>query len=141
MATVYVLTQGSYSDYQIVGVFSTEEGARRAASELAQEQYVEVNDLETYELDEKADWTYRTTYQSWIDHEGAIVRRDSRQKFAGNGGNAFAYTNPRGIIACGKSGLSPDHADKLAIEGRQFWLRELADRPAALRAAPPDANP
>lgn len=45
MTKVYVLTDGSYSDYHIIGVFSTEKAGIKAQKEFG-------GDFEEYELDE-----------------------------------------------------------------------------------------
>ena len=48
MVRVYVLTEGSYSDYQIIGVFSTKDKAKEA--QLQHKVYGE-SDIEEYNLD------------------------------------------------------------------------------------------
>lgn len=45
MSTIYVLTDGIYSDYHIIGVFSSEEAGEKAKAEFG-------GDFEEYNLDE-----------------------------------------------------------------------------------------
>ncbi len=45
-----MITQGSYSDYSVVGIFSTKEKAQRALDSLP--IYGKNNDVDEYELDE-----------------------------------------------------------------------------------------
>lgn len=47
MTKVYVLTSGSYSDYHIIGIFSTKERAEFISKKLDSN-----NEIEEYELDE-----------------------------------------------------------------------------------------
>lgn len=49
MSTIYVVTQGDYSDYHICGVYSTEENATRAAELFSRAN--QACDVEEYELD------------------------------------------------------------------------------------------
>lgn len=50
MTTIYVVTRGSYSDYQIVGVFSTKEKAEAFTEFYPKTGYNGLNDIEEYEL-------------------------------------------------------------------------------------------
>ena len=49
MKDIYVLTQGKYADYMIVGIYSTKELAEEAQ---AQYEHREWTRIETYPLDE-----------------------------------------------------------------------------------------
>lgn len=50
MAKIFVITKGSYSDYSIVGMFSTKEKAQQALDVLS--IYDKNDNIEEYELDE-----------------------------------------------------------------------------------------
>jgi hypothetical protein len=52
MSKAYVVTQGAYSDYHIVGVFTTEENAKIYADRINAGQPYSSADIEEYELDE-----------------------------------------------------------------------------------------
>ena len=49
MKDIYVLTQGEYAEYMIVGIYSTKELAEEAQSQY---EYGEWTQIETYPLDE-----------------------------------------------------------------------------------------
>lgn len=49
MKDIYVLTQGEYADYMIVGIYSTKELAEEAQSKY---EFSEWTQVETYPLDE-----------------------------------------------------------------------------------------
>jgi hypothetical protein len=74
MAKVYLVSEGSYSDYHICGVFSTEEKARAAMELLAD------GDMEEFELDPVSPHPPGMKYwsvQMHADGNVASLRQDS----------------------------------------------------------------
>ena len=117
---VYILTAWSYSDYHIVGVFSTMEAAEACMSEK-----LDHNDPEEYELDELVGHVAGPTWDVHVAnpsgsiriylgdceltdlrHPTACVTRENRQ--------GWTVTSP----------ISEEHAIKVATELRQQLLRE-----------------
>lgn len=64
MKKIYVLTQGSYSDYSIVGIFSTRQKAEEFRT-LVKPGYDGYNDLEEWTLDPDAPEKIRHGYSIW----------------------------------------------------------------------------
>lgn len=124
---VFILTRGSYSDYQIIGVFSTFELANHAKAILNES---EINDPEEFELDPpyqpEKDFTLGNTYKVTIyKNNGEIF------KWANYLNLQNVYRHPTDCIiriysneiwVC--SPISFEHAEKVAIEQRQKYLRE-----------------
>ncbi|PKL76789.1 MAG: hypothetical protein CVV27_08445 [Candidatus Melainabacteria bacterium HGW-Melainabacteria-1] len=128
---VYVVTSGEYSDYQIHGVFSTEE--------LAQD-YIDLcrtAGIWRYEDSDIEEWPLntlkaQTRYRAWVrlesgEHHGAVETTTSadggelpghvmENVYAGNPGK-------RTDIVCGM-GASPDAAIKSALDHRAKILAE-----------------
>ena len=132
-ATVYVVTSGSYSDYGIRAIFSTQE--------LAQAYIDKANAAETY-------WASDTTIEEWpLDGEaeaklftrwkvgmllddGSVKEGPCESQEFGHpeskieqyGNTSPCYAN-RPIVRV-VSVKSAQHALKMAAEARQKWLRE-----------------
>ena len=51
MSTVWLVTKGCYSDYRLVGVFSSKENAKKYMRAFPHDGYDGYNDIEEYELD------------------------------------------------------------------------------------------
>jgi hypothetical protein len=126
---IFIVTSGEYSDYHIEGVFSTKKLAEEFVATLSRDARVE-----EYALDEKVGWAYATVHQVYIDLETGDIASTTHQypmlcapRFAkfevptyrvNWGDNTFR------TCGIGKSVVSRDHAIKIAVEGRQKWLRE-----------------
>jgi hypothetical protein len=143
MDKVYVVTSGSYSEYGIRGVFSSRKLAKVAISTAqglkdedgdslvywASDTYIEewaLNDLLQYRV--QKEWTC-----GLLLDDGSIVepkRHHSRliweSPFRGEVvqcGVKVPFYNNRPIVRT-RSTVSQKHAEKLAVEARQKWLRE-----------------
>lgn len=135
---VYVLTQGCYSDYSIVGVFSSREKVREywAHRYSESESPLDENDIEEWSIDE---WLAASWHDVWYarlnlyDGRGdAYFKADDKAPASGQEFDVpqnsvevvtFNYGQAtRWIYA--KSVVSAQHAQKLAVEGRQAWLRD-----------------
>ena len=127
MTTVYLLTTGDYSDYTVVGAFSTEALAKEAAAKY-DEDCTEVEPVELDVLDTSGRWldyqchldvtgSQKYAGQKWRDTEdmGMIVRR--------SGMKGFGCFGPPFV---GHSDRSAEDAHRLASEARQEWLRRKA---------------
>lgn len=127
MKTVFVVTSGSYSDYQLRGIFSTEEKANEFIdrARASEDCYFRsnLNEIEERDIDSALE---ERQYQRWIVYinlrTGALVR----------GGDDSMWGSPRSlqfvddVEACGISHKSAGHALKLAAEARQEHLRKSA---------------
>lgn len=73
MTTVYVVTQGSYSDYHIVGIYSTREVAEAAAG--AETSYRGKPQIEEFDLDPFAEQLHQglRRFKVAMDREGKSV--------------------------------------------------------------------
>lgn len=76
VSKVFVITKGSYSDYTIVGIYSTSKGAQRAISLLNIE---DVNEIEEYELNELDPLVnkFARGYRIWwvsMQRDGTVAR-------------------------------------------------------------------
>ena len=128
MKSVYVVTEGEYSDYGIVGIFSTTD----LAIEFIQKRgSTRSTTVQKWEIDEKVRHVVKNEYSSKIDFiTGEIVERDVSQQFVSPHERAMEttlsqwYGDETYRYSRTLSYQSPEHADKLAIELRQKFLRE-----------------
>ena len=124
-ATVYVLTEGCYSDHHVVAVFSTRE-AVEAFMERAKVAN-EWNDyaFDEYTLDDYATMTVSRYWECIIRLEDGVICDELAHH-----GRTEHRIGERGTVevdsdkAWAKSYVSAEHARKLAVEARQKWLRE-----------------
>jgi hypothetical protein len=116
---IFIVTSGEYSDYHIEGVFSTKKLAEEFAAKGS-------GNVEEYDLDARTKDQVREVFCVEIDlHTGEINREDSVERLCGDRYtevNIYGYPSRSRIIA--GSVVSRDHAIKIAVEGRQKWLRE-----------------
>lgn len=120
MTAIYLVTDGEYSDYRVMGAFSTPEKAQA---------YVDANggEFEAMVLDEQEGAAPRPWFRSSIDLKtGEITHRwvDTATKKPQDSESCIYGTSGR---AGGHSAISQDHADKLAVEVRQAWLRRVTE--------------
>ena len=119
--TVYIVTEGTYSDYHIEGAFSSRKRAEEYIKIHLSDKYREEVSIDEYELDEELEKSYRTIYRvRVIYHDGRVDREWEDQGYFKDN-----YSNKKllGAVALGESVISKEHALKLAIEARQEWLR------------------
>ena len=74
MTTVYVVTEGSYSDYHIIGVFSEESVAEQLAERWG-------CDVKEYELDSLAQLIEKPMYGITMLRDGAIIHAGKSNHF------------------------------------------------------------
>jgi hypothetical protein len=124
---VYILTKGEYSEYKIIGAFSTLELANNAKAILND---YDVNDPGEYELDlpyqPEKDFELGDTYKVTI-----FMKSGETFKWADNYNLHNVYRHPSDCVIkihtneiWVRSPISAEHAEKVAIEQRQKHLRE-----------------
>src|SRR5436190_8000413 len=119
--TIYIVTEGTYSDYHIEGAFSSRERADEYVKIREGEKYRYEVSVEEYELDEELKKSYITIYKIRVLlHDGRVDKEwEDRGYFKDNYSNKVIFRTE----AIGESVISKEHALKLAIEARQEWLR------------------
>ena len=123
--TVYVVTQGQYSDYLIEGVFSN----RDLADEYVKQAHLEglgERSIEEWTLDELAGKTYRQWFWVTMDMDGTILEENGTQFWLGSQRESKVHMNLSGTTIYAKSTVSMEHARKVAAEKRQSELRSRA---------------
>ncbi len=148
MSEVYVVTSGSYSDYGIRGIFSTKKNAdefiERAGAlkdddgDRLEYWSGDVNGVEIWELDAALkNKRMRIWTCGMLLDDGAIVEPKIewseitweppfRSRVIQYGTKVPAYSN-RPIVRI-ESAVSQAHANKVAAEKRQEWLRRKESR-------------
>jgi len=126
MASVFIVTQGSYSDYSILAVFGDEHEAEEFASR--QKSWAGDNaEVEEWELDRWKEAVEKDTWQATIDLKSGELTRTGFpvKQYVPQGCTCWErYHNKQlGTITL-TSTVDFDHADKLAVEARQAYLRE-----------------
>lgn len=122
----YVVTSGSYSDYSIRGVFSSQEKAEAYIRERGTVPHYDLAEIEEWEIDAEEAALVTDVYSVMIHADGSLFPppypRHSTQlikpgqlKSSGGCGNGCFFAN---------STESAEHALKLAAECRQAYLRE-----------------
>lgn len=123
--TVYVVTEGEYSDYHICGVFSTQEKADAyvAAATTTHSQ----PRIETFELDTLIPPKSGRVYYAVINNaDGSIYRQFEYVEIIEDGRRSWTeeWGSNKTLAA---STVSADHACKVAVEARQADLRKELD--------------
>lgn len=131
MTTVFIVTEGDYSDYRIRSVFSTRELAEAHISNRQPN-----GEIEEWAVDCERDAVERTLYMVTIGEDGNVLHKSDTSCFDS------VMVNPASGIKsqqkefnsyhkkwyfAGHSFQSHDHAQKLAVECRQAWLREQTE--------------
>jgi hypothetical protein len=124
MSKVYVLTEGEFSDYRIVAVFSTREGAEKV---LAGYPYTCI-EIDEWTLDAIAEHEWGMTWYATINlSEGEAHRYYERQGFRHPTAVTVDFYRPADDAPFStiqvRSPVSAEHAMKVAAEKRQEWLR------------------
>jgi hypothetical protein len=139
---VYIITSGSYSDYGIHGVSLSKKKARAAIdkAKAADEYWACDADIEEWEADEvlqRENQTYWACGMLLDDgsvvepraegYQSTIFDKPFRSRIEQYGVKVPFYNN-RPIVRT-RSTVSAKHALKVAVEARQKWLREKAEKP------------
>lgn len=107
MKTIYVLTEGSYSDYHIIGVYSTKELAQEAKS------LHPYSVIEEYALDNIPDHPPGMTAWSVKITDGTIYYCDQFNPFGIEVPREFEYNNSY-CVYCWAT--DKEHAEKIALD-------------------------
>jgi hypothetical protein len=126
MAKVFVVTEGEYSDYHIVAVFST----RKKAKEFAPAADGGSVRIETYEIDAPPKrgrkllfvHTVHIGIYTGILSDYSKCSAERPQRWSDISEPFKSWSNVELIRV--SSAVSKEHAEKLAIEARQKFLRE-----------------
>lgn len=131
---IFIVTSGSYSDYHIDKVCSTEDKAKdyilsQTDQDDSTEERVKEYNVEVFEVDEKyVTLKYVTIYSvelflstGNLDNKWSY-RTSTSLKFRGEW-SIFNNCSDYGKVR-GDSLVSMEHALKVAAEGRQYWLRD-----------------
>ena len=139
MSKLYAVTEGCYSDYTIVGLFSNKAEAEKCrdlkngVSNVYNDAHIEVYQDGVWEDMNKV---LRTLYSTNLDlDDGSVLREETEVKLAaenaripsyGSSGATTLYLRSFGrdrkAFAYGNSYVSKEHAHKLAVEARQAWI-------------------
>ena len=139
MSKLYAVTEGCYSDYTIVGLFSNKAEAEKCrdlkngVSNVYNDAHIEVYQDGVWEDMNKV---LRTLYSTNLDlDDGSVLREETEVNLAaenaripsyGSSGTTTLYLRSFGgdgkAFAYGKSYVSKEHAHKLAVEARQAWI-------------------
>lgn len=138
---VYLVSKGEYSDWQIVGVFSTLEkaeaflvAAKGANPDKQKWDHSKYNDVEEWEVDEIEDPVVKPVWKAFycladipsMNLSRGEVRACSEPERLLVGGKFRGNVTRDNTYATAKSAISREHAVKLAVEDYQAWLREQA---------------
>lgn len=132
---VYVVTSGEYSDYRIVGIYSTEDKAQRVMD--ADRGDIDLYDeyrIEEWDIDEidHSEYVLKTGYYARIKTEnGDIYDSGQFERYVKPNARigsswddipdwSYKYNHTQTAV----SYISSEHAVKLAVEYRQTWLRK-----------------
>jgi hypothetical protein len=120
--TVYVVTSGTYSDYRIDGLFSTQEAAETYAKQIESHEHPSV---EEYELDSEVGKFRQNVYHVHLNASTGdlLYNYHNDQLVAPHFTRSYTF----GGVSHGDSVVSAEHALKLAAEARQKHLREQAE--------------
>lgn len=130
---VWVVETGCYSDRTVRGIFSTRAKAQQYINRCRESlecYYTDFNEIQGWILDEPLKEREYTRWGVGIMLDtGSLETREYKQQMWGIPHSGFivwenipAY-NGRGAVRA-ESCRSAAHALKLAVEGRQQWLRE-----------------
>lgn len=140
---VFLVTSGSYSDYRIDAIFST----RKLADQFIKTKtnspededgdrsyYSDFNNIQEWTIDDLANARWRKTWSAGILLDTGEIKELSRsngEEFTTNKQRGHIYQEAVAVPAYGHrlvtrtvSYVSAGHAEKLAIEARQNWLRK-----------------
>ena len=123
---VYVLTSGLYEEYRIEGVFSTRENCEAARAKF---EGAELHDPQEYECDELMKPEYKMVYGAKIDLETGEISsgwksgpRLTDPEVCTVQVHGVRSWLPNAIYV--DSPVSASHAEKVAVQQREQWLRD-----------------
>jgi hypothetical protein len=119
MSKVIVLTSGEYSAYSISGVFSSLEKAREYANRRNPKELSW--NFEEYEIDAGEKELMYTFYRAVINIEDGSIWEHGKIERWGIPSNVIRDEGTKIIEV--ESSISQEHANKLAVEARQAYLR------------------
>jgi hypothetical protein len=128
---VYVVTEGSYSDFHVSAIFSSREKAVEYMGGFPDQ----FNGIEEYELDAEPPRVMSRCWHAHLRLDGSLympqsdgvedVEEECRHGERGRGWTTVQNYYPKTLNWFnGKSYVSAEHAMKLAVEQRQKALRE-----------------
>lgn len=135
MSKVFIVTTGEYSDYRIVGVFSSREKALEFCPAAASDAETKIEEYAMDIIDRDAadgeEGTLQTTYRVYLKLDsGDLDIEDHRDEIHPAGWcqasstSVPQYGTANRVTVLGESTISRDHALKLAAEHRQLVLRQ-----------------
>lgn len=131
MKKVYVLTKGCYSDYSIVGIFSTKEKLEEYKKYIPNNDY---NDIEEYEINPNKPSLIKRGYSYWQvfmlkdGHVEKVSRIDNYYKdnnsyvWKRSKAPAYANTNTPDVLVSGCWARNEKHAIKITNEKRALYI-------------------
>ena len=134
MKEIYLVTCGSYSDYKVLGVFSSEKLANSWKEQHQKTGYPYDYQIEVYPLDSELP-KLKSWWRSTVNIvTGEIVQRESKYHIEDNGWDITLGNNLLDhYYNCQTKSIpneftfhsykSQEHADKIAIENHQKFLR------------------
>lgn len=129
---VYLVSRGTYSDYEILGVFSTNARAQEYIDNRARADRGGGCGIKTYVLDEGLKERLYMVWSTSIElSTGALISRGTtaltpRQRWGLP--KSETYLDGEARVVTARSHKSAAHALKLAVEVRQAWLRERVNK-------------
>lgn len=133
---VYVLSYGEYSGWHIEGIFSSLEALEKGKAKLIGDGKDVYNDPDEYELDEIFDHEAGPTFVASIKCEtgelfNLLRLDDNRLRHPKRCYVDVWHANYKEWIIRVISPVSAEHANKVAVEKRQEWLRVHSISPKA----------
>jgi hypothetical protein len=121
MKTIYILTQGSYSDYRIVATFSTKELAEEAKKHCPY-SVIKEYEMDALEIPEHPPghtaWMVpinaKTNAINWVNQENSLDGFNPRETY-------YEYAN-RFVVNCWAR--DKEHAEKIALDKFYQWKWE-----------------
>jgi len=149
--TAYLVTEGEYSDYRVVGVFLDRAAAEKCVALLNAPSYRDGAQIEEFAIG----WWDGMDQKPWTVHFVVLDLASGKEEKTRGGTRTILATEAQirsrgsgevwpplarfgcsGGYARGMSYVSLAHAHKLAVEARQKWMAENPDEAWALQNAP-----
>lgn len=129
---LWIVTEGCYSDYHIVAIFETEEEAKTFTNGAEAENLSDVS-IESWTTGKPEGDSFQRVYRVEINYKTGEFDRDWStprwEQKPRDYSEFYCYGDSkyRGPHGYAMSVISQEHANKLAVEGRQAWLAERAE--------------
>lgn len=130
MTKIYLVTQGSYSDYRIVGAFSSEENANKVVEALKTGNSWDEAGVEVYDVDSIQTKEGHRNYCVWMQAGGdSNVYAGDGVQSPGSDSEQFSRSYTKGapsgaLLRVSRYVQSEEAAVKIANELRVRWLAE-----------------